>query len=136
MTRSKRPLHKASQIGTVVTVLIAAISFPGCHRAETNVEKGTRLQVLHKGNGREVQDLDPQIVNAVSAGNILSALFEGLVSEDPHDLHPVPGVAERWDVSQDGKTYTFHLRKNAQWSNGARVTARDFVRSYQRMLMP
>ena len=136
MTRSRQPLHKAWQIGTVVTALIAAISFPSCHRAETNVEKGTRLQVLHKGNGREVQDLDPQIVNAVSAGNILSALFEGLVSEDPHDLHPVPGVAERWEISADNKTYTFHLRHNARWSNGDPVIARDFIDSYHRILSP
>ena len=55
---------------------------------------------------------------------------------DPHDLHPVPGVAEKWDVSEDGKTYTFHLRSKARWSNGARVTAQDFVRSFKRMLAP
>jgi len=45
-----------------------------------------------------VQDLDPQIVNSVSSLNIISTLLEGLVSEDPHDLHPVPGVAESWDA--------------------------------------
>ena len=68
--------------------------------------------------------------------NVISALIEGLVSEDPHDLHPVPGVAERWDISRDGKTYTFHLRHNAKWSNGDPVTARDFVASYRRILAP
>jgi ABC-type oligopeptide transport system substrate-binding subunit len=60
---------------------VAAFSFlscTACHRAETDVEKGTRLQILHKGNGQEVQDLDPQIVNSVSSLNIISALPEGL----------------------------------------------------------
>jgi oligopeptide transport system substrate-binding protein len=107
-----------------------------CHKPETNVKKGDRLQILHKGNGQEVQDLDPHIVNSVSSLNIISALLEGLVSEDPHDLHPVPGVAESWQISADEKTYTFHLRHNAKWSNGDAVTARDFVESYHRILSP
>jgi oligopeptide transport system substrate-binding protein len=107
-----------------------------CHRPETNVEKGNRLQILHKGNGQEIQDLDPQIVNGVGEYNVISALLEGLVSEDPHDLHPVPGVAERWDISADAKTYIFHLRPTAKWSNGDPVTASDFVESYHRILAP
>jgi oligopeptide transport system substrate-binding protein len=107
-----------------------------CRRAETDVEKGTRLQILHKGNGKEVQDLDPHLVNGVSSLNIISALLEGLVSEDPHDLHPVPGVAESWEISPDQKTYTFHLRHNAKWSNGDPVVARNFVESYHRILSP
>src|SRR3979411_2886324 len=86
-----------------------------CRRAETDTEKGTRLQILHKGNGPEVQDLDPHLVNSVASLNVISALLEGLVSEDPHDLHPVPGVAETWDISSDQKIYTFHLRHNAKW---------------------
>ena len=68
--------------------------------------------------------------------NVLSALFEGLVGEDPVDLHPVPGVAARWDVSADGLTYTFHLRPNSRWSNGDSLTAADFVASWQRVLTP
>jgi oligopeptide transport system substrate-binding protein len=85
---------------------------------------------------RRCKDLDPQIVNSVGEFNVLSALLEGLVAEDPHDLHPVPGVAERWEISEDGKTYTFHLRHNAKWSNGDPVTAHDFIGSYRRILSP
>ena len=117
-------------------LIVLFLSFASCHRAETDVEKGNRLQILHKGNGPEVQDLDPQIVNSVSSLNIISALLEGLVAEDPHDLHPVPGVAESWDISADGKTYTFHLRHNARWSNGEPVTSKDFIDSYHRILSP
>jgi oligopeptide transport system substrate-binding protein len=107
-----------------------------CHHVETDVEKGTRLQILHKGNGQEVQDLDPQIVNSVSSLNIISALLEGLVSEDPQDLHPVPGLAESWEVSPDEKIYTFHLRHDAKWSNGDSVLAQNFLESYRRILSP
>ena len=107
-----------------------------CRRSESDVEKGNRMQILHKGNGQEVQDLDPQIVNSVSSANIVCALFEGLVAEDPHDLHPIPGVAESWDISNGGRTYTFHLRHNARWSNGEPVTSKDFIESYHRILLP
>jgi oligopeptide transport system substrate-binding protein len=119
-----------------LSALALLFSNISCGRVETAVEKGNRLQVLHKGNGKEVQDLDPHIVNGVSAFNVISALLEGLVGEDPHDLRPVPGVAERWKVSPDEKIYTFHLRHDARWSNGDPVTARDFVASYQRVLSP
>src|ERR1043166_8270775 len=116
-------------------ILLALIC--GCGRPQTRVETGDRAQILHRGNGTEPQDVDPQTVTGVPEDHIIVALFEGLVAEDPHDLHPVAeGVAERWEISPDQKTYTFYLRPNARWSNGERVTARDFVRSYQRMLMP
>ena len=98
--------------------------------------RATAQQILYKGNGGEPQELDPHVVTGVSEYHIIMSLFEGLVSEDPHDLHPVPGVAESWDVSPDGKIYTFHLRKNAKWSNGDPVTARDFLESYKRILTP
>ncbi|MEP6685979.1 MAG: peptide ABC transporter substrate-binding protein [Verrucomicrobiota bacterium] len=117
-------------------LILLPVLLGACQRAETDVEKGTRLQILHKGNGPEVQDLDPQIVNSVSSLNIISALLEGLVAEDPSDLHPVPGVAERWDIAADGKTYTFHLRHNAQWSNQDPVISKDFIDSYHRILSP
>src|SRR6266511_220898 len=116
--------------------LVALLTLAGCGRPETRVSRGDQEQILHRGNGAEPQDVDPQTVTGVPEDHIIVALFEGLVSEDPSDLHPVPGVAERWDISEDGRRYTFHLRQNAKWSNGAQVTAHDFVRSYQRMLMP
>ena len=117
-------------------VLVLLLCNASCRPAQTDVEKGTRLQILHKGNGKEVQDLDPHLVNTVSSLNIISVLLEGLVSEDPHDLHPVPGMAESWNISPDDKTYTFHLRHNARWSNGDPVTAHDFLESYHRILSP
>ncbi len=109
---------------------------PGCSPRETNVQRGNREQVLHQGIGVELPDLDPQLATGTSDYTVLSALLEGLVSEDPVDLHPVPGVAESWDVSPDGLVYTFRLRANARWSDGAPVTASDFIDSFHRMLTP
>lgn len=99
-------------------------------------DAGTPLKILRLGNGSEPQDLDPHIVTGVTEHNIIAAVIEGLVSEDPKTLDPVPGVASRWEISEDGRTYTFYLREEARWSNGDPVTAQDFVFSYKRMLAP
>ncbi len=119
-----------------IVVVLLAFMLAGCGRPLTRVESGDQAQILHRGNGAEPQDIDPQIITGVPEDHIVVALFEGLVSEDPHDLHPIPGVAERWDISDDQKIYTFHFRPNARWSNGDRVTAPDFVRAYRRILAP
>ncbi|MGD0652217.1 MAG: peptide ABC transporter substrate-binding protein, partial [Verrucomicrobiia bacterium] len=108
----------------------------GCGKRETHVKAGDRRQIFYQGNGGEPQELDPHIVTGVSEQRILMTMLEGLLSQDPVDLHPVPGVAERWDISPDGKTYTFYLRRNAKWSNGDPVTAHDFWESYRRLLTP
>jgi len=91
-------------------------------------------EVLNLGNGGEPKDLDPHVVTGVPEFHIIMNLLEGLVSKDPKTLDPIPGVAEKWKISRDGKTYTFFLRKNAKWSNGDSVTASDFIYSWTRLL--
>lgn len=116
---------------TASSLLLAA-----CGKRETRVIQGNREQILHLGNGGEPSDLDPQTIQGVPEHNLMRALFEGLVMADPKDLKPIPGVAERWEVSPDGKVYTFYLRNNAQWSNGDDITAKDFLYAYERILNP
>jgi len=98
------------------------------------VEKGK--QVLRLGNGSEPEGLDPQIVTGVPEHFILAALLEGLLSENPKTLAPEAGVAERWEVSKDGRVYKFLFRADAKWTNGDSVKAGDFAYSYERMLTP
>ncbi len=117
-------------------VLLSLLLTACADLGETNVKSGTRDQVLHLGNGTEPQDLDPHTVSGVTEHNIISALLEGLVSEEPRTLAPVPGVAKSWDISEDLKTYTFHIRHDARWSNGDPVTAQDFIYSWERLLTP
>ena len=118
-----------------LAAFLAAALLAGCSRG-TNVARGDAAQVLHRGINPEPADLDPHMATQTSYYSVLSALLEGLVSEDAVDLHPVPGVAERWDVSPDGLTYTFYLRPGAAWSNGEPVTAQDFIDSWRRILTP
>ncbi len=109
----------------------------GCSRRSAPAAAAAApAQVLRMGNSAEPQDLDPQTVQGVPELNIVLALFDSLVEADPHDLHPVPGQAESWEISPDGLTYTFHLRAGLSWSNGEPLTADDFIQSYRRILAP
>ena len=102
----------------------------------SRVDQGDRDGTLHLGNFGDPRELDPHLATGIPETNVLYALGEGLVRADGTDLHPTPGVAERWDVSPDQRTYTFHLRADARWSNGEPLTAPQFVRSWQRALSP
>ncbi len=107
-----------------------------CSRRETIVQAGNRDQILHAGNGAEPESLDPHVLNAYTDQRLEAALFEGLCAIDETSSKPVPGAAERWDVSSDGLVWTFHLRANLRWSNGEPLTAGDFVQSWRRNLAP
>lgn len=92
-------------------------------------------QILHRDNGDEPQTLDPHRADGLPSAHILRDLFEGLTSESPEG-RIVPGAAIRWNISRDGKTYTFYLRRDALWSNGDPVTADDFVYGLRRSADP
>ena len=87
-------------------------------------------------NQTEVGSLDPALATAQPDSRILRAIFEGLTRPDPATNAALPGVAERWEVSEDGLRWTFHLRADARWSDGSPVTADDFVFSLRRVLHP
>ena len=92
-------------------------------------------QELHRDNGDEPQTLDPHKAEGVASAHILRDLFEGLTAESPEG-RIIPGAAIRWNISRDGKTYTFYLRRDAYWSNGDPVTAEDFVYGLRRSASP
>ena len=131
-------IDSESTARVLLFVLLLPAAVAGCAGRETPVEIGNREQVLHRGIGSEPRGLDPHIVTGVTEFSIMSSLIEGLVAPDPIDVNvkPVPGVAENWEISEDEQVYTFHLRKDAVWSNGDAVTAGDFVFSFKRILSP
>ena len=87
-------------------------------------------------NGTEPSTLDPGRMTGEPESRIANELFEGLTRREPRSLRPAPGVAERWEVSEDGRVYTFHLRADARWSDGLPVTAHDFAYAWRRLLDP
>src|SRR5690606_26165856 len=113
----------------------AVLLLSGCgEKTLTNIEYGNQNQILYYGNGDEPKSLDPHLTTGSPDNNIIMNLFEGLISKDSATLEPKPGVAESWTLAEDRRTYRFHLRKNARWSNGDPVTAEDFVYSWRRAL--
>jgi oligopeptide transport system substrate-binding protein len=102
-----------------------------------DVPAGVQLAEQQKiviNNGLEVASLDPQKVEGIPESNIILNLLEGLVSTDANG-HVVAAVATNWE-NRDFKTWTFHLRPDAVWSDGSPVTAQDFVYSWQRLADP
>ncbi len=107
-----------------------------CRPRESAVEAATASRTLLLGNLSEPNDLDPQIADSQQTFNIIMALMEGLAQYHPETCEAVPATAERWEISADQRTWTFHLRRDARWSNGDPVTAKDFAWAYRRMLNP
>jgi oligopeptide transport system substrate-binding protein len=91
--------------------------------------------VFRRANGNEPDTLDPQKYELASEGVILRDMFEGLTTTDA-DNRVVPGQAESWTVSEDGLIWTFRLREGLVWSDGAPLTAEDFVAGMQRVVDP
>lgn len=100
------------------------------------IQVGTSgARTLERGNGPEPSTLDAHRCQEVACGNILRDLYEGLVVEDAKG-QVVPGMAERWEASDDGRTWTFHLRDGLRWSNGEPIDARQLVASWRRAFAP
>ena len=81
-------------------------------------------QELVFNNGAEPETLDPHLMTGVPEHRIAMALFEGLTIHHPRTLQAMPGVAEWWEISDDGLVYTFHLREDAKWSTATRSRRR------------
>ena len=109
--------------------LAAVLAFAGCTHSQPDAD----LVII---NGAEPESLDPAVLTSEADGRVALELFAGLTRYDPIDASPIPDLAESWDLSPDGKIYTFHLRTNAVWSTGEPITARDFVYSWLRVLDP
>jgi len=111
------------------STLIGCGNSSNTQQAETTEE----LQVLTFSQTSEIPSLDPQLQNSMQSFEVSNGIFEGLVRM--HSGQVQPGIAEKWEISSDGKTYTFHLR-DAKWSDGQPVTAYDFEYGIRRLLDP
>lgn len=106
--------------------------FVGCGNSKNTTNGKSTIKV---NIGAEPRTIDPGLNNSVEGGHVIINSFEGLTNLDKNE-NVIPGVAEKWDVSNNGLTYTFHLRKNAKWSDGKGVTAKDFEYAWKRALNP
>jgi oligopeptide transport system substrate-binding protein len=124
-----------------LTALLAACSHSGDplhNSAVPQITVGSALaatQSLARSLDDSPRSLDPQLVTDTESQRVLDDLFEGLVTVSL-DGTPGPGAAVSWQHSADSRTWVFHLRPDARWSNGAAVTAEDFVYSWRREVDP
>lgn len=111
-----------------IAILLSLLGVTACDRAPGRAD-------LVFINGSEPELLDPALITAQPSSRIAYALFEGLTVFGA-DAEVLPGVAFRWEVSPDGRIYTFYLRESARWSNGEAVTSQDFLYAWRRALLP
>jgi oligopeptide transport system substrate-binding protein len=129
-----------SRRGFLTSVCGAALVLAGCGDSGTQTQStaaggGAAGEIaLNRGNGAEPKSLDPHHIEGTWEAAITGELLTGLTTEDAEGK-PIPGVAERWDMSADGKTWTFHLADHL-WSDGMPLTAEDFVYAWRRILDP
>jgi oligopeptide transport system substrate-binding protein len=90
---------------------------------------------LNVDMGAEIPSIDPQLVEDNNSTRVATDLFQSVVKLDQSNV-PTAALAKNWQVSSDGKTYTFHLRDNLKFSNGAPIEASDIVFSWQRLVDP
>ena len=111
----------------------AAASLGGCANARI-IGFDKQRKSLDIANQGEPLSLDPHKCSGTWENNIIGNMFIGLTTEDAHS-NVVPGMAERWDISPDGLTWTFYLRQ-AHWSDGEPCNAHDFQFAFRRILNP
>jgi len=118
----------------LVAPLLAALALSACQEGPSRPACSAGETCLEFGNNTEPATLDPQKSNLVDEFQVIGDLNVGLTTDAP-DGTPIPALAERWETSPDGLVWTFHLRE-ARWSDGAPITADDFVYAYRRILAP
>jgi oligopeptide transport system substrate-binding protein len=106
--------------------ILAVLTVIGCN--------GYDPDIMHWNIGADPKTLDPGLNGASDGGDVINNTFEGLVREKNGEV--LPGMAESWTVSSDGLVYTFNIRANAKWSDGTKLDADDFVRSWLRGMDP
>ena len=127
-------------VGLLGSLALAAAGCGGGNESSNTTGGGATgeasNQVLRMAWSTEPPSLDPGLATDTTSSNILLAIMDPLVKLNPDTLEAEPSLAESWDISEDGKTVTFHLRSDGKWTNGDPVTASDFVYSWKRTLSP
>lgn len=135
-------LRKAISSGCVTTLLaLFTLLISGCSELQRPTAESFYAvtmppprQEFRWSNGKLPKTLDPARAAAAPETDIVRAAYEGLTDLDSRTLKEVPAAAEKWESTPDHRTWTFKIRKDARWSNGERLTAQDFVRSWKRLV--
>jgi oligopeptide transport system substrate-binding protein len=127
--------NKMKVLSLILATLVVGTTFVGCGKKDETSSTAKVDQIIKYNLGAQPKTIDPGLNNSVEGGIVDVNAFEGLENVDANNK-VTPGVAEKYDVSSDGLKYTFHLRKDAKWSDGKNVTANDFYYAWSRALAP
>lgn len=119
----------------MVMALVTSLLLTACNNKENKSDKEAKKQVLNVTVSEEIPSLDTVKTMDGTSAHVMQNIFEGLYVLDDQD-QPIPAVAKSFKRSEDGKKYTFDLRKDAKWSNGDSVTANDFMFAWKRAINP
>ncbi|HEX8141701.1 MAG TPA: peptide ABC transporter substrate-binding protein [Pyrinomonadaceae bacterium] len=134
-------IFRSSRLPLSLALITLALIIASCTRSTQDKEFFGKVapaqgQVLRYISGAEPETLDPQPMTGQPESRIAAALFDGLVEYDERTVTPRPSLAMSWDINSNGTVWTFHLRKDAKWTDGAPLTAHDFVYSWRRAVSP
>ncbi|NNF51061.1 MAG: peptide ABC transporter substrate-binding protein [Gammaproteobacteria bacterium] len=130
-----RPVLPAFLIAALVLAACGGDSGQGAEPGLSSTDGAASQMTFRRGNGGDPDSLDPHRSEGTSSGSILRDLFEGLVGETvAAELRP--GGARKWEISEDGLSYTFYLHEDARWSNGDAVVAEDYAFGLRRSVSP
>lgn len=127
----------------LIVLLVLSMTMSACGTTNTQQDQQQTPQEQESSEPMEItanlqtepKSIDPAKNTAIDGGTVIYHVFEGLTRLDKNNKAQ-PAVAESWDISEDGLTYTFHLRKGVNWSDGKPVTAKDFEYAWKRVLNP
>ncbi len=119
----------------MVMALVTSLLLTACNNKANKSETEAKKQVLNVTVSEEIPSLDTAKTMDGTSAHVMQNIFEGLYVLDDQD-QPIPAVAKSFKRSEDGKKYTFDLRKDAKWSNGDNVTANDFMFAWKRAITP
>ena len=123
------------RLTAIASITLCALFLSACGKRMLNVDEATDQNILLRGNGAEPESIDPHLATGAPDGQIICSLIEGLIAYHKTDDNiPEPGLAEKWESSDNSRIWRFHMRENAKWSNGEPVQANDFIYSYNRVL--
>ncbi|MBN1294114.1 MAG: ABC transporter substrate-binding protein [Candidatus Latescibacteria bacterium] len=111
--------------------VLAVLNISGCGSPPEETDRVFRFRL-----GSDPPSLDLIHATDTSSATVVFRIFEGLVDQDPETLKIIPSLAERWEISEDGLTYTFYLKKGVRFHNGREVTSADFRYNFERCLTP
>ncbi|MGX7025033.1 peptide ABC transporter substrate-binding protein [Vagococcus hydrophili] len=129
-------MKKKLLVGSIVTLSLVLSACGGKQKETSQSQKSEEIsQKIAISTPAPISTLDTTQTTDKNTFTMVQHLFEGLTRFDK-DTQPVPGVAEKIDVSEDGKSYTFKIRKDAKWSDGTKITAHDFEYSWKKLIDP